>query len=57
MAMRNAVILWLTLTGVVLLAFATSADRRVSEAVASGGCWLLAWVYAQLTRGGRGGQR
>jgi len=55
--MRNAVILWLTLTGVVLLAFATSADRRVSEAVASGGCWLLAWVYAQLTRGGRGGQR
>lgn len=47
MLIRNAVVLSLTLTGILLLVV-VEAERRLG--VLGLGCFLLAWVYAVLTR-------
>lgn len=50
MLLRNTVILWLTLTGSLLLVEAAWRDPMSAKLVAAGSCFLLAYVYAQLTR-------
>lgn len=60
--LRNAVVLGLSLLGILILTLATREDPMAAEMVAAGGCFLLARVYAQLNpppggRGGWGGDR
>lgn len=45
---RNAVILGLTLTGVILLIWGMGEDPMARRILSAGGCWVVAWVYAQL---------
>jgi len=47
---RNGVVLALTLLGVVLIVVATREDPQGSLTIAGLGCFLLAGVYAQLTK-------
>lgn len=52
---RNATILSLTLCGVILLAWTTTReDPMAGRMVAGLGCFLLARVYAEITRPGGG---
>lgn len=51
--LRNGVILGLTTLGVILLAAAVREDPMAATEIVGAGCFLLAWVYAQVTRGGR----
>lgn len=48
--LRNGVILGLTLGGAILLTLAVAEDRMAAEMVAAAGVWLVAWVYAQVTK-------
>lgn len=50
--MRNGTILSLILTGNLLLIWAVSEDPPAARLVAAAGCFLLAYVYAQITRPG-----
>jgi hypothetical protein len=47
---RNAVILTLTLLGVILWIVTIREDHEAVMWSAALGCWLLAYVYAQVTR-------
>ena len=47
---RNAVVLALTLLGVVLWVIASREDPMAATLMAGAGCWALAYVYAQLTK-------
>lgn len=46
---RNGMILGLVWLGVVLWVVATWEDRMAALMIAGLGCWLLAYVYAQVT--------
>ena len=50
MQLRRGVVLGLTLIGILLLTWAVSEDRGAAKVVGACGCWVLAVVYAQLTR-------
>lgn len=49
MRLRRGVILGLTVFGVLLLTWAVSEDPMAGKMVGAVGCWLLAYVYAQVT--------
>lgn len=51
--LRNGVILGLTTLGVILLAAAAREDPMAATEIVGVGCFVLATVYAQVTRGGR----
>lgn len=46
---RNGVILGLTLAGVILLTWGVREDPMAATMTSGLGCFLLAWVYAQVT--------
>ncbi len=52
MWLRNGVVLGLTLLGAGLLVAAAAHEGDAGAALAAGavGCWLLARVYAEVTR-------
>lgn len=50
MLLRNGTILALTTCGVLGVVLAASEDRQAGWILAGLGCFLLAYVYAQITR-------